>query len=357
MSKPVYLDYASTTPVDPAVADLMRFYMVEEFGNAGSRTHEYGNRAKKAVQNARQQIANIIGCQLDEVIFTSGATESNNIALLGLRHYAQKEGKKHIISTAIEHKAVLEPLEYLEREHGFDVELVKPKQSGAVSAKEILSRVREDTILVSVMHVNNETGIIQPTEEIAEGLKNFDVYFHVDAAQSFCKIIEPLKNQRIDFISVSGHKIYGPKGIGALVTRRRNFRRAPLKALTYGGGQEYGLRPGTLPVSQIVGLGEAAFLCAKRVNKNFEKFNAHQREIYNQLKSFKITPVGDQSIRSPGILSLCVEDQDSEAVILMLKEKFSISNGSACTSSNYTESHVLTAMGLQAANTVIRISF
>ena len=276
MSRPVYLDYAATTPVDPAVADLMRFYMVEEFGNAGSRTHEFGNRAKKAVQNARQQIANIIGCQLDELIFTSGATESNNIALLGLRHYAQKEGKKHIISTAIEHKAVLEPLEYLEKEHGFEVELVKPEESGAVSAKEVLSRVREDTVLVSVMHVNNETGIIQPIEDIAAGLKNSDVYIHVDAAQSFCKIIEPLKNQRIDFISVSGHKIYGPKGIGALVTRRRNFRRAPLKPLTYGGGQEYGLRPGTLPVSQIVGLGEAASLCSKRVDKNFEKFNSNK---------------------------------------------------------------------------------
>lgn len=357
MPKPVYLDFASTTPVDPEVADLMRHYMVEEFGNAGSRTHEFGNRSKKAVMKARQQIATIVGSQLDEVIFTSGATESNNIALLGLRDYALEQGRKHIISTAIEHKAVLEPLEYLKKEYGFEVELVRPGSSGAVCPHEVLSRVREDTILVSVMHVNNETGIIQPIEAIAEGLNQSDAYFHVDAAQSFCKIIEPLRNQRIDFISASGHKIYGPKGVGVLITRRRNFRRAPLRPLTYGGGQEYGLRPGTLPVSQIVGMGQAALLCSRRSGKNFDKFKTYQKEIIDRLKDFKITPVGDQSIRYQGIVSLCVEGQDSEAVILMLKEQYSISNGSACTSSNYSESHVLKAMGLEHANTVIRLSF
>lgn len=218
--RPVYLDCNATTPVDPEVEREFLIYVRDEFGNAGSRTHEFGARAKQAVQKARDQVATVVKCQREEVIFTSGATESNNLAILGLREHGEKTGRRHIVSTAIEHKAVLEPLEHLAR-HGFEVTLVRPEATGAVLGSKVAAAVRPDTLLVSVMHVNNETGVIQPLAEIASGLEGHDAFLHVDAAQGFGKRIPDLQNPRIDLISLSGHKIYAPKGIGALVTRRR----------------------------------------------------------------------------------------------------------------------------------------
>ncbi|MGC6455113.1 MAG: aminotransferase class V-fold PLP-dependent enzyme [Coraliomargaritaceae bacterium] len=359
LRKPIYLDYAATTPVDPEVADLMRHYMVDEFGNAGSRTHEYGTRAKQAVQKARQQIATIAGCQPDEVIFTSGATESNNLAILGLRKHGEETGKKHIISTAIEHKAVLEPLEHLRDECGFEVDFIRPGLSGAIEAQQVEELLREETLMVSVMHVNNETGIIQPIEEVAEILKGTETFFHVDAAQSFAKLVEPLQNPRIDMFSLSGHKIGGPKGVGALITRRRKYRRLPLRPLSFGGGQEFGLRPGTLPVHLLVGLAKAAELSTANYAKRTTALNEYQCHLLGQLSPFGFKAIGDAQLRIGTILCCASPNSDSEASILRFKGSCAISNGSACTSSNYSSSHVLLAMGLtgELINGAIRFSF
>lgn len=357
MSRPLYLDAAATTPIDPEVEKVMLHYMREEFGNAGSRTHEYGAKAKQAVQKARDQVADVVAAKRDEVVFTSGATESNNLAILGLRKHAEATGKKHIVATAIEHKAVLDPLEHLRDEYGFEIDLVRPDLSGAVSSAEVVSKVREDTLLVSVMHVNNETGIIQPIEEIAALLKDSDVFFHVDAAQSFGKLIEPLQNPRIDMISISGHKICGPKGIGALVTRRRRYRRLPLAPLVFGGGQEWGLRSGTLPVFLLAALGHAAKIAKRDLRKRFEAYDKTRVAVRKLIQDFDVTPVGDDSKRLPCFSNLVFDGMDSEAVILLLKEQMAISNGSACTSSEYKGSHVLAAMGFEDGVSSVRISW
>ena len=222
---PVYLDCNATAPLEPAVRDAVTHWFSKEIGNAGSRTHEYGLHAKKAVQTARERLAAVVGATADEVLFTSGATESNNLAILGLVPWGEKEERRHIVSTTIEHKAVLEPLETLES-RGFTVDLVKPRTTGAVAAEDVVAAVRPDTLLVSVMHVNNETGARQPIADIAQALDRHEAWFHVDAAQGFGKELADLCNSRIDLISVSSHKVYGPVGIGALVARRRRFRRA-----------------------------------------------------------------------------------------------------------------------------------
>ena len=260
--RPVYMDFNATAPADPRVAEEVLRFMTYEFGNAGSRTHNYGQIAKKRVNAAREEVAAVVAARSDEVIFTSGATESNNLAILGLAKHGEAQGKKHILSTQIEHKAVLEPLEVL-ASRGFEVELLPPNEGGWVTADEVASALRPDTLLVSVMAVNNETGVILPIDQISAVLGGHDAFFHVDAAQGYGKIIEPLRNHRIDLLSVSGHKISGPKGIGALITRRRGYKRPPLAPLMYGGAQERGLRPGTLPVALIAGLGTAAALALK----------------------------------------------------------------------------------------------
>ena len=261
-----YLDCNATTPIEPRVRDLVIKFLDAEFGNAGSRTHDYGVRAKRAVQHARAQVATVVQAQPDEVLFTSGATESNNLAIFGLENEGRRSGRRHVITTQIEHKAVLEPLEILE-ERGFEVVRLPCDPSGWVHPEAVAEALRDDTLLVSVMHVNNESGVIQPIEEVAAVLEDHPAYFHVDAAQGFGKELAALRESRIDLISVSGHKVYGPKGVGALVARRRRFRRAPLKPLFYGGGQERGLRPGTLPVHLIVGLGLAAELGEKEAGR------------------------------------------------------------------------------------------
>ncbi|WP_210397388.1 cysteine desulfurase DndA [Motiliproteus sediminis] len=340
---PVYLDYSATTPVCSEVAELVTRLMVDEFGNSGSRTHEFGVQAKRAVEKARQQIAEVVGADKSEVTFTSGATESDNIALLGLEVEGLKTGKKHIISSAIEHKAVLEPLGVLES-RGFEVTYLKPEENGRISAEALSGSLRSDTLLVSLMHVNNETGVVQDLDGYCAALEGHSAYLHVDAAQSFGKIIAPLRNPRIDLISVSGHKIYAPKGIGALVARRRGYQRVPLKPLMYGGGQEKGLRPGTLPVPLIAGLGLTAELALKNHEARMASCSEIKAQAIEALSSLGAVYNGNGS--APYILNFSIPGVNSEAAIVALKDLVAISNGSACTSSSYTPSHVLTAMGL-----------
>lgn len=355
----IYLDCNATTPVEPEVAEIVKLYTEKEFGNAGSRTHEFGTTAKQAVQKARQQVSSVIsGTDASDVVFTSGATESNNIAILGLLTWAKQNGKKHIVTTTIEHKAVLEPIAYAES-LGFEVTRVSPDETGAVSTSDVLAAVQEDTFLVSVMHVNNETGIIQPIDEIANALPEQGCYFHVDAAQGFGKEFERLNHPRIDLISVSGHKIHGPKGIGALIMRRRKFKRAPLEPIQFGGGQERGLRPGTLPVPQIAGLGIAAELCQKNHAKRTEANRTFRQKLFMALEGLDYQINGDEALSVPHAVSLSFSDINSEALMLALKGIVAISNGSACTSQSYEPSHVLTAMGLSEdrIQTAIRLSW
>lgn len=355
---PAYLDCNATAPMEPAVRDAVVHWMSEEIGNAGSRTHSFGLTAKKAVQAAREQVAAVIDAEADEVIFTSGATESNNIALLGIAAHGEATGRKHIVSTAIEHKAVLEPLEALEK-RGFSVTLLSPDADGSVEADAVKAALREDTLLVSIMQANNETGSIQPIAEIAEGIKDHDAYFHVDAAQGYGKELGPLRNKRIDLVSVSGHKIYGPVGIGALIARRRGFKRPPLKPLTYGGGQERGLRPGTLPVPQIVGLGLAAEIAQKDNTARQERCRAVREQALNALATLDIQLHSAPDRTLSHVLNFSVPGIDSEALMVAVKDIAAISNGSACTSQSYTPSHVLEAMGLppEAIAGAVRISW
>ena len=341
----VYLDCNATTPIEPRVRDLVIQYLDAEFGNAGSRTHDYGVRAKRAVQHARAQVATVVEAQPDEVLFTSGATESNNLAILGLEAEGRRSGRLHVITTQIEHKAVLEPLEILEK-RGFEVVRLPCGPSGWVPAEAVAEALRDDTLLVSVMHVNNETGVIQPIEEVAAVLADHPAYFHVDAAQGFGKELDALRESRIDLISVSGHKVYGPKGVGALVARRRRFHRPPLSPLFYGGGQERGLRPGTLPVHLIVGLGLAAELGAKEAGARRTRCLEFRKEALRGLAPLDPVVHADPERTTAHTVNLSFPGLDGEAVIVAVKDLIAISNGSACTSQSYTSSHVLKAMGM-----------
>jgi cysteine desulfurase len=343
---PVYLDCNATSPTEPAVQEAVIKYLRDEFGNAGSRTHQFGARAKKAVQEARDQVAAVVVAKREEVVFTSGATESNNLAILGLASTGREQGRTHLVTTEIEHKAVLEPMEVLGT-RGFEVSYVAPGPGGRVDPGAILSAVRPETLLVSVAHVNNETGVIQPIAEIADGLDGIPAYFHVDAAQGFGKRIEDLRNNRIDLMSVSAHKVYGPKGIGALVARRRGYEAAPLEPLSYGGGQERGLRPGTLPVPQIVGFGIASALALKNSAVREKTNLAFRERLWKVLESLGAQVNGDPDHVVPTCLNVSFPGIDSEAAIVALKDLVAISNGSACTSQSYEPSHVLTAMGLE----------
>jgi cysteine desulfurase len=357
-NRPIYLDFAATTPVDPRVADLVYHVMTEEFGNAGSRTHIWGTEAKKLVERAREQVAAVVESSPDEVIFTSGATESNNLAILGLSEYGLAERKRHIISTQIEHKAVLEPLQEMER-RGFEVTLLPPNAGGWVPAEAVAKALRPDTLLVSVMHVNNETGIIQPIEEICQVLANHSAYFHMDAAQGFGKELTASRLKRVDLISISGHKIYAPKGVGALVTRRRRFKRPPLKSIMYGGGQEAGLRPGTQPVPLLAGLGLGSQLALDEHASRASKVREVTESIMKGTSVLKAVPVGAAERRVDHILMVTVAGIDSEASILAFRDYMAISNGAACSSSSYQVSHVLRAMLLpeHESETALRLSW
>lgn len=349
LSRPIYLDCNATTPIDPRVRETLLHYLDIEFGNAGSRTHIYGQEARKGVQTAREQIASVVDATPDEVIFTSGATEANNLAILGLTQYGQKTGRKHILSTQIEHKAVLEPLEEMER-RGFEVELVPPTRGGFVEAEEFAKRIRPNTLLVSVMHVNNETGVIQPLDEIAQVLKGFDAFFHVDAAQGFGKELQQLKNQRIDMISVCGHKIHAPQGIGCLITKKLRKINRVLTPCIYGGRQERGLRAGTVSTPLVCALGSAANLAAQEHQFRANHWHAIRQEFESFLSSMDFKLNSDENRTLGNTYNFCIEDVDAQFLILRLKDYLSLSTGSACTSSSFSVSHVLKAMQLDESS-------
>jgi cysteine desulfurase len=340
----IYLDCAATTPVDPRVRAEMLRYLDEEFGNAGSRTHGWGRRARAAVEHARDRVAAAAGARRGDVIFTSGATESNNLAILGLGGQPQR---RHVVSTAIEHHAVLEPLAELRR-RGFDVTLVPPGAGGAVDADAIGDVIRPDTLLVSVMHVNNETGIRQPIAEIADRLEGHEAYLHVDAAQSFAREFDTLRHPRIDLISASAHKINGPKGVGALITRRRGQAHPPLAPLMFGGGQERGLRPGTIPVPLIAGFGLATELATVERDERQAKCAQFRESLMTGLAPLGPVVNGDPSLAVSYIVNLSFPGVEAEVVIDAWSELAGISNGAACTAQSYTCSHVLAGMQVPA---------
>jgi cysteine desulfurase len=351
-----YLDSNATTRVLKPIADLVYNLMVEEYGNSGSRTHEFGVKAKQITEKARGQVADVVAAEKAEVIFTSGATESNNIAILGLESFGIEKNKKHIITTKIEHKAVLGPVAHLESK-GFEVTYLNVGDSGLIDIEELKSSLREDTLFVSIMHVNNETGCIQPLDDICSALGDSEAYLHVDAAQSFAKLTGELVNKRIDLISASGHKVYAPKGVGALIMRKRGFIRPPLKPITFGGGQEKSLRPGTLAVPLIAGFGLACEIGLKK-QLEWQKHAAQLKvNLIEALQPLGIIENGANS--SPFVLNFTIPGVNSEAAMVMLKGIAAVSNGSACTSSSYKPSHVLIAMGLDAEriNGAIRMSW
>ena len=322
-----------------------------------ARTGTGCERGRKC-SGARERIGAVVDASSDEVLFTSGATESNNVAILGLAPFGDESGRRHVVTTAIEHKAVLEPIAALANK-GFEVSLVAPDATGVVPADAVRRALRPDTLLVSVMHVNNETGIRQPIAAIARDLDGHEAYFHVDAAQGFGKELDALRTRRIDLISISSHKIYGPMGVGAVVIRRRGFERPPLAPLMYGGGHERGLRPGTLPTALIVGFGVAAMVAERDADQRAERCVAMRKKVLAGLESLGIRLHGDPEQCLPHALNFSVEGVDSEALMVAIKDLVAISNGSACTSHSYRPSHVLKAMGLsrEAVSGAIRMSW
>jgi len=355
----LYLDYNASTPVHPDVLETMIHVYREHYGNAGSRTHVFGQKAAEIVEMARRQVASLLAVEPSEVAFTSGATEANNVAILGLARWGEEHGRKHIVSTQIEHKAVLEPLAYLEECHGFEVDTVAPTPEGWVRAEDVLNRVREDTLLVSVMHANNETGVIQPVKEISRELPTH-VHFHVDAAQTAGKLVEELQSVQYDLLTLSGHKMYGPQGIGALVVRRGGGSTPPIAPVMFGGGQERGLRPGTLPVALIAGFGKAAELWLDEHQTWMTSMQDCRKMILSQLAAVDFELNGGPLDRClPNCVNVSFRGLDSEALQLILREQVAVSNGSACTSASYNSSHVLGAMGCSAERirSAIRISW
>jgi len=356
--RPLYLDYNATAPMDLRVFEAMRPYFLEEVGNAGSRTHVYGQRAKDAVDQARKQIADLLGARSDEIIFTSGATESNNLALLGLVQYGITSGRKHVLTSSIEHKSVLEPMDRM-KEAGFTVEILPVTTGGFVELSAVRERLRSDTMLVSVMHGNNETGVLQPVQEIGELLADTKTLFHVDAAQTFGKEVEVLRKLNCDFISISAHKICGPKGVGALYARRRGGQRRPLTPLFVGGGQEMGLRPGTLPVPLIVGLGMAAEIGGREFRERRKAATKLRKKFLLDLTAVEHVINGDSAKAQPHTVNVSFPGVDSEALMMAVRSELAFSNGAACTSANYSLSHVLKAMGLKddMITSAVRISW
>jgi cysteine desulfurase len=354
----VYLDCAATTPVDPRVAAEAMRYMELEFGNAGSRTHDFGARARRAVERARDQVAAVAGCTRGEVVFTSGATESNNLAILGLAEHGRRTGRTHLVASAIEHNAVLEPLEHL-TSRGFSLTLIQPTTGGYVDPQAVRQAMRPETLVVSVMQVNNETGIRQPIAEIAELLAGQEAYFHVDAAQGFGKELDALRHPRVDLISVSGHKLFAPKGVGALIARRRNSERPPLAPLMFGGGQERGLRPGTVPVHLVASLGLACELAINEIEVRATACRQFGEQALAALAPLHPQVAGDAAHRVPHILNFSIPGLDSEEVMEAWAALAAVSNGSACTSQSTTFSHVLSAMGLSGdrAAGAVRLSW
>lgn len=340
---PIYLDYSATTPIDKRVAEKMAEYLTidDYFGNPASRSHSFGWKAEQAVDEAREQVAALVNADPREIIWTSGATESDNLALKGAAHFYQKKGK-HIITVKTEHKAVLDTARQLERE-GFEVTYLEPEQNGLLDLEKFKAAIREDTILASVMHVNNEIGVIQDIQAIGEICREKGVIFHVDAAQSPGKVEIDLATLKVDLMSFSGHKIYGPKGIGALYVRRKP--RIRLEAQMHGGGHERGLRSGTLATHQIVGMGEAFRIAKEEMSTEIERTRMLRDRLYNGLKDMEEVYVnGDLEQRIAGNLNISFNFVEGESLIMALRD-LAVSSGSACTSASLEPSYVLRALG------------
>ncbi len=353
---PIYLDYAATTPVDPAVATAMFACLTEggDFGNASSATHVFGRRAAARVETARAQVAALIGAELDEITFTSGATESNNLAILGVARANAHRGR-HVITTRIEHKAVLDPCKRLERD-GFAVTYLTPDRQGRIDPEAVRAALRPDTVLVSVMYVNNEIGVINDVGAIGALCRDRGVAFHTDAAQAAGKIPIDVRTLPVDFLSFNAHKIYGPKGIGALYTRRAS--RPLLQPVLFGGGQERGLRPGTLPTHQIVGFGIACELAAAGLGAERARMTALRERLWGGLAGLGGTHLnGSEALRGPSILSVSFEGVEGESLVTGLAD-LAVSTGSACNSASGDPSYVLRALGrdTQLAQSSLRFS-
>lgn len=355
----VYLDYNASAPIDPRVLECMIDVYQNHYGNADSRTHIYGTDAKEIVSSSRKTIAEILNVDPMDLFFTSGSTESNNIAVLGLIEYAKTSGKNHFITTAIEHKSVLEAMKRLQS-FGFAVDYVAPDQSGRIRPEQILSLVSDKTLLVSMMHVNSETGIIQPIHEVGEELAKTQTYFHIDATQSFGKLNDDLRNARYNMLSVTGHKLSGPQGIGGLVLKRdRSYKRPPITPLMCGGQQERGFRPGTTPVALVAGFALASELCEKESSAHMTQCLSTRKNLIEAIKDLEYSFNGDQNYCIPSTANISFKGVDAEAVFLAMKENYAFSNGSACNSGSHKPSYVLEAMGLpkDRINEAVRMSW
>lgn len=355
-----YLDYNASTPVDPEVLAYMVSVYQNVAGNANSRTHSHGTSARDIVTAARANLAQLLSIDPTEIIFTSGATESSNTAIMGLAQWGNQNGKTHIITTAIEHKATMEPIRHLEAQ-GFSVEYIRPLPSGVIDAEGLTSKITDKTLLVSVQHVNNETGAIQPVRQIGNYCRASEVFFHVDAAQSCGKLVDELRGVPYDLLSATAHKMYGPQGVGILAMRRKNYIKPPISPRFFGGDQENGFRPGTLPVALIAGFGKAAELAIAH--------HAQWQKHSYDLKVFVLDALNKSGLEYAinGALDVCVDTTlnvsfagvKSEALMIAARPHFSLSNGSACTAQSYKPSHVLEAMGVpeEDAKSSIRMSW
>jgi cysteine desulfurase len=353
MTNQIYLDYQATTPCDPRVVKKMLPYFTEIFGNPHSRNHPHGWTAEQAIEQARAQVASVIGADPREIIFTSGATESNNLALQGLSTF-HRGAKNHIITCVTEHKCVLDCCRHLEQE-GFSVTYLPVQTNGLIALSDLRAAIRPETIMVSIMAVNNEIGVIQPLSEIGKICREAGVFFHTDAAQAVGKIPLDVEAMNIDLLSISSHKIYGPKGIGALYVRRKP--RVRLSAIIHGGGQERGMRSGTLPTPLCVGFGEACAIAEAEMETETARIKVLSDRLYkgitNRLANVFLN--GDQALRIPGNLNLSFAYVEGEGLMMGIKE-LSISSGSACTSASLEPSYVLRALGVEEelAHTSIR---
>ena len=345
MKLPIYFDYASTTPVDPRVVKKMQdcLSLDGNFGNPASRSHAFGWKAEEAIEEARQHVASLVNCDPREIIWTSGATESDNLAIKGAAIFNKSRGN-HIITSKIEHKAVLDSCRQLERE-GFEITYLDPLENGIISPEMVSSAIKENTILVSLMHINNEIGVINDIESIGRITREKGIIFHVDAAQSTGKLPIDLSKMEVDLMSFSAHKTYGPKGIGAMYARRKP--RVRIEAQIHGGGHERGMRSGTLATHQIVGMGEAFRIAKIDMESDNERISRLRKKLWNGLKDMEEVYLnGDEILRAEGFLNVSFNYIEGESLIMALKD-IAVSSGSACTSASLEPSYVLRALGLK----------